>query len=65
MKIRSQRQMDPIEKQMRLETLDIALADVEKIIDTMEKKCYPKEQINEYYKKRWDLWNEKHRTNNL
>ena len=57
--------MDPIEKQMRLETLDIALADVEKIIDTMEKKCYPKEQINEYYKKRWDLWNEKHRTNNL
>jgi len=57
--------MDPIEKKMRLETLDIALADVEKIIDTMEKKCYPKEQINEYYKKRWDLWNEKHRTKNL
>jgi hypothetical protein len=56
--------MDPIEKKMRLETLDIALADVEKIIDTMEKKCYPKEQINEYYKKRWDLWNEKHRTKN-
>lgn len=57
--------MDPIEKKMRLETLDIALADVEKIIDTMEKKCYPKEQINEYYKKRWDLWNEKHRTKNV
>lgn len=54
--------MDPIEKKMRLETLDIALEDVNKIIDTMEEKCYSKEQIQEYYKKRWDLWNEIHRT---
>lgn len=54
--------MDSNEKTMRLETLGIALADIEKIIDTMENKCYPKEQINEYYKKRWELWNEIHRT---
>jgi hypothetical protein len=54
--------MDPTEKKMRLETLDIALDDVNKIIDTMEEKCYSKEQIQEYYKKRWDLWNEIHRT---
>lgn len=54
--------MDPTEKAMRLETLNIALDDVNKIVDTMEKKCYPKKEIQEYYKKRWDLWNEIHRT---
>ena len=43
----------------------MALEEVNKIIDTMEEKCYPKEQINEYYKKRWDLWNEQYKVKNL
>ena len=54
--------MDTTEKQLRLEAIEIALEDINKIIDTMEEKSYPKEQINEYYKKRWELWNEQYRT---
>jgi hypothetical protein len=54
--------MDEEEKRLRLEAIDMALEDINKIIDTMEKKSYPKEQINEYYKKRWELWNEQYRT---
>jgi len=54
--------MSPEEKQLRLETLDMAIEDINKIIATMEDKQYPLEQINEYYKKRWDLWNEKSQT---
>ena len=54
--------MSPEEKQLRLETLDMAIEDINKIIATMEDKRYPLEQINEYYKKRWDLWNEKSQT---
>ena len=44
--------MDITEKKIRLENLEMALEEVNKIIDTMEEKCYPKEQINEYYYKR-------------
>ena len=54
--------MDEEEKRLRLEAIDMALEDINKIIDTMEKKSYPKEQINDYYKKRWELWNEQYRT---
>jgi len=54
--------MDPEEKRLRLQTIEIALQDINKIIDTMEEKSYPKEQLNEYYKKRWELWNEEFRT---
>jgi hypothetical protein len=54
--------MDSEEKRLRLQTIEMALEDINKIIDTMEKKSYPKEQLNEYYKKRWDLWNEEFRT---
>jgi hypothetical protein len=57
--------MDITEKKIRLENLEMALEEVNKIIDTMEEKCYPKEQINEYYKKRWDLWNEQYKVKNL
>jgi len=56
--------MDSNEKRLRLEAIEMALDDIEKIIDTMEEKCYPKEQLNEYYKKRWELWNEQFRTKN-
>jgi|TARA_B110000503_G_scaffold134784_1_gene214286 hypothetical protein len=48
------------EKEMRLEALDIALEDLNKIIDSMQKNSYSKEQLNEYIKKRWDVWNEIH-----
>ena len=57
-------QMDITEKKLRLEAIEIALEDINKIIDTMEEKCYPKEEINDYYKKRWELWNEQYRTKN-
>ena len=56
--------MDPNEKRLRLEAIEMALEDIEKIIDTMEEKQYPKEELNEYYKKRWELWNEQFRTKN-
>jgi hypothetical protein len=54
--------MDPEEKRIRLEAIDMALEDINKIIETMENKKYPVEQVNEYYKKRWELWNEQYRT---
>jgi len=50
--------MTPEEKRLRLETLEMAIEDINNIIATMEDKKYPLEQINEYYKKRWDVWNE-------
>ena len=53
--------MDPNEKAARLELIEIGLQDLQKIIDTMEENGYAKEEINEYYKKRWDLWSEQHR----
>lgn len=50
--------MDEHEKRLRLEALDIALEDLDKIIDNMKKNNYSHEQINEYVKKRWEVWNE-------
>lgn len=54
--------MDSEEKRLRLEAIEMALEDIENIISTMEEKNYPKSEINEYYKKRWDLWNEQYKT---
>ena len=54
--------MDEEEKRLRLEAIDMALEDIESIIATMEEKNYPKDQINAYYKKRWDLWGEQYKT---
>lgn len=50
--------MDEHEKRLRLEALDIALEDLDKIIDNMKKNNYSHEQVNEYVKKRWEVWNE-------
>jgi hypothetical protein len=50
--------MDGHEKRLRLEALDIALEDLDKIIDSMKKNNYSQEQVNEYVKKRWEVWNE-------
>lgn len=52
--------MDSAEKKLRLEALDMALEDLDKIIDNMKNNNYSKEQINEYVKKRWNVWNEIH-----
>lgn len=56
--------MDPKEKAARLELIEIGLEDLNKIIDTMEDKGYAKEEINEYYKKRWELWSEQYKVKN-
>lgn len=50
--------MDNHEKRLRLDALDIALEDLNKIIDSMTKNGYSKEQINEYNIKRWQVYNE-------
>jgi hypothetical protein len=50
--------MDAVEKKLRLDALDIALEDINKIIDSMTKNGYSKEQINEYNIKRWQVYNE-------
>ena len=56
--------MDSKEKAARLELIKIGIEDLNKIIDTMEEKGYSSEQINEYYKKRWDLWTEEYKVKN-
>ena len=45
--------MDTHEKSIRLEALEMTLEDLNKIIDSMTKNSYSKEQINEYVKMRW------------
>ena len=40
--------MDSHEKTLRLQALDLALEDINKIIDNMQKNNYSQEQINEY-----------------
>jgi DNA-binding transcriptional regulator YhcF (GntR family) len=50
--------MDFTEKQLRLEALEIALEDLDKIIDNMKKNNYSQKEVNEYVKKRWNVWNE-------
>lgn len=50
--------MDITEKELRLTALQMSLDELDKIIDNMKKNDYSKEQINEYVKKRWNVWNE-------
>jgi len=50
--------MDELEKSSRLQMLQMALDDVNKIIDNMQKNNYAEEQINEYNKQRWNIYNE-------
>lgn len=56
--------MDEHEKQLRLEALDIALEDLNKIIDNMHEKGYAKEEISEYNAKRWQVYNEIYKVRN-
>ena len=52
--------MDMHEKALRLEALDIALEDLDRIITNMKSNNYPNNEVNEYIKKRWNIWNEIH-----
>ena len=36
----------------------MALDDLDKIIDNMKKNNYNEKELNEYVKKRWNVWNE-------
>lgn len=50
--------MDPNEKKLRLESLEIALEDIDRVIENMRKNNYNQVELNEYVKKRWQIWNE-------
>ena len=50
--------MDSNEKQIKLEALEIALEDIDRVIENMRNQNYPSDEINEYVKKRWQIWNE-------
>jgi hypothetical protein len=50
--------MDQVEKSFKLEALELALEDLDRIIVNMKNNNYPSEKINEYVKKRWEVWNE-------
>lgn len=57
--------MDLVEKKLRLEALDIALQDLDRIIASMKENSYPHDQVNDYVKKRWQVWNEIHQVNKV
>ena len=50
--------MDTNEKSLKLESLQLALDDIDIIIENMKSKQYDPKEINEYIKKRWQIWNE-------
>ena len=50
--------MDTYEKSLQLEALELALLDLDRIIAVMKEKNYPSNEVNEYVKKRWKVWNE-------
>ncbi len=54
--------MDENEKRLRLEAIEMALEDIDRIIATMQEKNYPKDELNDFIRKRWDLWNEQYKT---
>jgi hypothetical protein len=53
--------MVPYEKALRLETLELALQDLDRIIEAMKNQSYPHAEVNEYVKQRWGVWNEMHK----
>lgn len=54
--------MDPHEKKLRLEAIEIALEELDRIITNMQTNNYPEEEIKKYVKQRWQLWNEQYQT---
>lgn len=57
--------MDLHEKTLQLEALDLALQDLDRIIQAMKQQNYPHEEVNEYVKKRWQVWNEIYKVKKL
>jgi hypothetical protein len=56
--LKDQQLMDLTEKKLKLESLELALEDIDRIIENMKKKQYDQTELNEYVKKRWQIWNE-------
>ena len=52
------------EKELQLINLQMALDDLDKIIDNMQKNNYSKQEINEYIKQRWKVWNQMYMVKN-
>jgi hypothetical protein len=50
--------MDSNEKKLKLEGLEIALEDIDLAIKNMKENQYDEKEINEFVKKRWQIWNE-------
>lgn len=50
--------MDPNEKAIKIETLSLALKDIDSIIQTMKRNNYDAAEVNDFIKKRWNIWNE-------
>ena len=50
--------MDTEEKTLRLTTLELALEEIDRIIEGMKKAEKPHSEVNEFVKKRWEIWNE-------
>ena len=50
--------MDIEEKTLRLTTLELALEEIERIIEGMKRAEKPHSEVNEFVKKRWEIWNE-------
>jgi hypothetical protein len=50
--------MDTTEKSLKLETLQLALDELDLVISRMKENNYSEEKINEYVKRRWNIWNE-------
>lgn len=50
--------MDINEKNLKLQALELALEDIDRIIANMKANNYPADETNEYVKKRWQIWNE-------
>lgn len=53
------------EKLLKLESLELALQELDRIITSMKANNYPYEEVNEYVKKRWNTWNEISKVKNL
>ena len=46
------------EKELQIETLTVALSEIDSIIENMRSKDYPNSEINEFVKKRWNILGE-------
>ena len=46
------------EKTLKIESLELALTELDNIIKSMKENNYSHSDINEYVKKRWNVWNE-------